>query len=181
MVRLKLYSMSFTFVAGAFLAGCSGTAKSPDVSSDIRKSLDSAGFHDVSVSQDREKGVVKLTGSVRTDNDKSQAETMARGEARGQVVSDEIQVLPPGAEHEAKVIDKDTDTAIEKNLDAALVGHRFKKGVSADTKNGVVTLTGKVSSEHRRDEVQQIAQSIPNVQQVVNELQVPRQKATSSN
>jgi hyperosmotically inducible protein len=168
-------------VAGALLAGCSSTAKSPDVSSDIRKSLDGAGFHDVSVSQDREKGVVTLTGNVQTDNDKSQVESIAKGEARGQVVSDEIQVLPPGAQHEAKVIDKDTDTAIEKNLDAALVGHRLKRGVSADTRNGVVTLTGKVPSERRRDEVQQIAQSIPNVQQVVNELQVPKQKATSSN
>lgn len=180
MERLKLYSISFVFLAGT-LAGCSTTPKSPEVGSNIRKSLDGAGLHDVSVSQDRDKGVVTLSGNVPTDADKSQAESIAKGEAQGQVVADQIQVLPPGGEHQAKVIDKDEDTAIDKNLDAALVGHRMKQGVSYDTKNGVVTLSGKVSSEHRRDEVQQIAQSIPNVQQVVNELQVRGRKATTSN
>jgi hypothetical protein len=40
------------------LAGCSSTPKSPDVSDNIRKSLDESNLKDVSVSQDREKGVV---------------------------------------------------------------------------------------------------------------------------
>ena len=179
MERLKLYSISFVFLAGT-LAGCSSTPKSPEVGSDIRKSLDGAGLHDVSVSQDRDKGVVTLSGNVQTEAERSQAESIAKGGAEGQVVADQIQVLPPGGEHQAKVIDKDTDTAIEKNLDAALVGHRLKQGVSYEAKHGVVTLSGKVSSPQRRDEVQQIAQSIPDVQQVVNELQVRGQKATSS-
>jgi hyperosmotically inducible protein len=180
MERLKLTSISLVFLAGT-LAGCSSTPKSPDVAGDIRKSLDGAGFRDVSVSQDRDKGVVKLTGHVPTDNDKSQAESIAKAGAAGQVVSDEVAVLPPGEERDAKRIDSDTDKAIEKNLDAALVQHRLKKGISYDTKNGVVTLSGDVASQARRREVQQIAQAVPNVQQVVNELQIKGQKATSSN
>ena len=47
-------------VAGT-LVGCSTTStKTADVSDSIRTSLDQAGFKDVSVSQDRDKGVVTL-------------------------------------------------------------------------------------------------------------------------
>ena len=59
------------------LAGCSRIRKSPDVSDSIRKSLDQAGLQDVSVSQDRDKGVVTLGGHVPSDGDKSQAESMS--------------------------------------------------------------------------------------------------------
>jgi len=42
-----------------------------------------------------------------------------------------------------------------------------------------VTLTGEVNSQSRRMDVQQLAASIPNVRQVVNELQVKNQRASS--
>jgi hyperosmotically inducible protein len=171
--------LSVAFLAG-IIAGCSSTSQSPDVSGNIRKSLDGAGFKDVSVSQDRDKGVVTLKGSVKGDNDKGMAESMAKAEAPGQVVADEIEVLPAGVEKEAKRMDSDMDKAIDKNLDAALVQHDLTKGVSYDTRNGVVTLSGHVPSQENRREVQQIAASVPNVQQVVNELQVKGQKASSS-
>jgi hypothetical protein len=43
-----------------------------------------------------------------------------------------------------------------------------------------VTLTGEVNSQSRRAQVEKVASTVPNVQQVVNELQVKDQKATSS-
>ena len=46
------------------LAGCSTSTKSADVSSQIRSSLDQAGFKNVSASQDQDKGVVTLAGHV---------------------------------------------------------------------------------------------------------------------
>ena len=58
--------------------------------------------------------------------------------------------------------------------------HKLKKGVSYDVKNGVVTLKGTVISESRRAEVEKVASKVPNVSQVVNELQIKNQKATSS-
>lgn len=43
------------------VAGCSRpSTKSPDVSSAVRQSLEQAGLNDVSVDQDRDKGVVTL-------------------------------------------------------------------------------------------------------------------------
>jgi osmotically-inducible protein OsmY len=52
--------------------------------------------------------------------------------------------------------------------------------VNYSVKNGVVTLTGEVSSEATRTAAQNVAAGVPNVQQVVNDLQVKNQKASSS-
>lgn len=169
------------FISVASLAGCSSARKSPDVVSGIRQSLDQSGYKDVSVSQDRDKGVVTLTGHVPADADKLEAESIATSLAAGQVVSDQIAVLPPGDEKNAAAINSDLDQGIEKNVDAALIQNRAKKNVSYEVKNGVVTLTGSVNSEIKRKQVERIASAVPNVKQVVNELQVKDQKASSSN
>jgi hypothetical protein len=52
------------------LSGCSELPKSPDITDAVRKFLDQAGYKDVSVSQDRDKGVVTLGGTVASDSDK---------------------------------------------------------------------------------------------------------------
>jgi hyperosmotically inducible protein len=162
------------------LVGCSTSTKSPDVSDSIRKSLDQAGLKAVSVTQDRDKGVVTLSGNVAADADKAQAESIATSIATGQVVSNQIAVVPPGAESQAKAVNSDLDAGIEKNLDAALIQNKLHKGVKYDVKSGVVTLTGEVNSESKRAQVAQVASTVPNVQQVVNELQVKGQKATTT-
>lgn len=176
MKTVRLLVTLLTLLIVGTLAGCSGTTKSPDVSDSIRKSLDQAGLQDVSVSQDRDKGVVTLGGHVPSDGAKSQAESIAKSIAGGQVVSNQIGVIPPGAESEAKTINSDLDKGIENNLHAALIQHRLNKGVKYDVKNGVVTLAGEVNSQARRAQVEKVASAVPNVQQVVNELQVKNQR-----
>jgi hyperosmotically inducible protein len=180
MKRLRLSVAILTLVAAGTLAGCSGTAASPDVSESIRKSLDHAGFKDVSVSQDREKGVVTLGGQVGSENDKAQAESLAKSLAGAQVVADQIAVIPKGVEKEAKAVNSDLDEGIEKNLDAALIQNRMHGNVKYEVKSGVVTLTGEVNSQYKRDHAEQVATRVPNVKQVVNDLQVKNQKASSS-
>ena len=167
-------------IAGSFV-GCSSTTKSADVTASIRTSLDQANLKNVSVSQDREKGVVTLGGNVAADADKSQAESIAKSIAGGQVVSDQIAVIPVGAESEAKTVNSDLDKGIENNLDAALILSKLHQNVKNDVKNGVVTLTGEVRSQSERAQAETVAAAVPNVLQVVNELQVKNQKATSSN
>jgi hyperosmotically inducible protein len=172
----------FGLVAMAvILAGCSATTKSADVSDAVRKALDQSGYKDVSVSEDRDKGVVTLKGHVPADSDKAQAERLAKGMAGDLVVADEIIVLPPGGESAAKAVNSDLDNAIDKLLDAALIQTSLHDNVKYSTKNGVITLTGNVTSQQIRDQAQAIAAGIPNVQQVVNELQVKDQKATGTN
>src|ERR1700683_15160 len=96
-----LHALPTLLVVG-LLAGCSAAGKSPDVSKDVRASLDQNGFKDISVSQDRDKGVVTLTGQVAADSDKAQAESLAKAVAGQQVVANEIIVTPPGIEADAK-------------------------------------------------------------------------------
>jgi hyperosmotically inducible protein len=180
---MKTHKLSLSLLAlilvGA-LVGCSTSTKSPNLSDNIRKSLDQAGLKDVTVSQDRDKGVVTLGGHVAAEADKVQAESLAKSIAAGQVVANQIAVTPPGVESEAKTVNSDLDAGIAKNLDAALITNRVHKGVKFDVKNGVVTLTGKVNSKGHRRRAEKVASSVPNVKQVVNELEIKNPKATSS-
>lgn len=171
-----------TLAAVISLVGCSGGAtKSPDVTDSVRKALDQANLHDVKVRQDRDKGVVTLTGQVAADADKAQAESITKSIVGSQVVADEIAVVPPGpGSSDAKTVNSDLDKGIEKNLDAALIQNRLNKDVKYDVKNGVVTLTGEVNSQAKRAQVEKVAAGVPHVQQVVNELQVKNQKASST-
>ena len=167
-------------VAGMFVGCSQPSPKSPDVSGNIRQSLDQAGFKDVSVTQDRDKGVVTLGGHVAADQDKAQAESIATSLSGGQVVANQIAVTPLGSENAAKAVNSDVDGGIEKNLDAALIQNKLHESVKYAVKNSVVTLTGEVDSQSKRQQAESIASSVPNVGQVVNELQVKNQKATTS-
>jgi len=179
-LKLGLYALA-TVLVGT-LVGCStASTKAADVSDSLRASLDQAGFKDVSVTQDRDKGVVTLGGHVRADNDKAQAESIAKNVAGSQVVANEIAVIPPGVESDAKKVNSDLDKGIESNLDAALIADNLHDTVKYAVKNHVVTLTGEVDSQSKRARAERVAAGVPNVDQVVNELQVKRQKATSSN
>jgi osmotically-inducible protein OsmY len=173
--------LAVVVVAGTF-AGCSTTStKSADVSSQIRTSLDQAGFKNVSASQDRDQGVVTLAGQVPAEGDKAQAESIAKSIAGTQVVSNQIAVIPPGAESEAEKVNSDLDKGIKNNLDAALIQYRLHESVKYAVKNHVVTLTGEVDSQSKRARAEEVASAVINVHQVVNELQVKGQKASSSN
>lgn len=181
MNKLRLSVVVMALLVLGIVAGCSRTTTtSPEVSSNIRKSLGQAGFKDVSVSQDRDKGVVTLGGTVASENDKAQAESLAKSLAIGQVVADQIAVIPVGSEKDAKIVNSDLDDAIEKNLDAALIQNTMHDTVKFAVKNNVVTLTGDVNSQLKRDQAQTVAAAVPNVKQVVNDLQVKDQKASSS-
>ena len=173
-------SLGLTLLVVGALTGCSQTStKSPDVSDGIRKSLDQKRLTDVSVSQDRDKGVVTLGGDVAADADKAEAESIAKSMAAGQVVANQIAVQPPGLEQDAKTVTSDLDKGIEQNLDAALIQSGLHDGVKYGVKTGVVTLTGEVNSQAKRVQAEKVASSVPNVKQVVNELEVKNQKATS--
>jgi hyperosmotically inducible periplasmic protein len=180
MKTIKLLLALLTLIVVGSMLGCSKASASPDVSNGIRKSLDQAGLKDVSVSQDRDKGIVTLGGQVTSDSDKSRAESVAKSFAGIQVVANQIAVIPLGVEKEAKAVNSDLDQGIEKNLDAALIQNKMRDAVKYEVKSGVVTLTGEVNSEEMRSSAEKVAAGVPNVQQVVNDLQVKNQKASSS-
>ena len=170
--------LSFILVLGSACAN--RPPKAPDVTTNIRQALDRAGLNDVSVSQDRDKNVVTLTGKVASDDDKTRAESIARSAAGTQVVANEIAVRPAGEESAARKVQSDLDKAIDKNLDAKLVQLNLNRDIRHAVKNGVVTLKGEVPSQSQRASVEKVASDVQNVKQVVNELEVKHQKATST-
>ena len=105
--------------------------------------MEQAGFKDISVTQDRDKGIVTLGGKVTSEGDKAQAESLAKSLALGQVVADQIAVVPVGIEKDAKTVNSDLDDGIEKNLDAALIQNNMHDDVKFAVKSNVVTLTGR--------------------------------------
>lgn len=181
MKTMNCISSALLALAIALTLACSGRpSRAPDVTGDIRHSLEQAGLKDVSVSQDRDKDVVTLTGKVASDDEKARAESIARSVAGSEVVSNEIGVRPNGEESTARKVDSDLDSGIDKNLDAMLIQHKLKRDVKYDVTNGVVTLKGDVRSQAQRDSVEKLAGQVPNVKQVVNQLEVSHQKATST-
>ena len=181
MKTAKLLFILLALFALGSVCGCSRVpAKSVDVSDSIRKSLDEAGLKAVSVSQDRDKGIVTLGGQVAGENDKAQAESIAKSVSGTQVVANQIAVIPVGGEKAAKAVNSDLDQGIESNLDAALIQNKMHDSVKYEVNSAVVTLSGEVNSEETRSRAANVASGVPNVQQVVNDLQVRNQKASSS-
>jgi osmotically-inducible protein OsmY len=169
------------FAAIGLLAGCSTTQKAAPVADNIRKSLEQAGLKNVSVAQDRDKGVITLGGHVAADADKARADQIAQSLATDQVVANQVAVLPVSDSGPAKTVYADLDKGIDNNLDAALISSGYKTGIGHSVKNGVVTLTGTIDTPQQRTQLETIAQGVPNTQQVVNEIQTRHQKATSTN
>jgi len=170
-----------TLLLVGMLVGCSSNGTQvPDVKDDIRSAFDSHGWKNISVTQDRDKGVVTLSGHVVTDADKSEAAAVAQRIAAKQVVSNQITVEPQGAGNDVQKVSNDIDDGIDRGMKVLLKNNQPGDDISYDVKSGVVTLTGSVNSEDRRTQVESQAKKLANVTQVVNELQVKNQKATTS-
>jgi osmotically-inducible protein OsmY len=139
----------------------------------VKNAEKQAGYNDVSVSVDKDKGVVALTGKVASEADKDRAGQVAQGVAGNLVVSNQISIEPPGAESRARDIESNVDDGIKKNFKAVLIANHWEKDdINYSVKNGVLTIKGKVPTQQERQVIEKTAASVPNVTQVVNELDV---------
>jgi osmotically-inducible protein OsmY len=167
-------------VGALAVAGCNREAQSADVADSIERSLDQANLDDVSVDQDREKGVVTLSGSVATDSQKAEAESIAKAAAPRDVIANEIRVLPAGMEGRADDVVDDLDAGIGNNLDAAFTKADIR-GIDHAVESQVVTLTGEAASTAERTRIEKLAAGVPNVKQVVNKIEITRNGAADAN
>ena len=92
---LSVFAMVFT------MACSQQRANTPDVSGQIKDGLKANNLANVDVKEDRDKGVITLTGDVKSDQEKVQAEDIAKQNAGGLVIANEIGVRPEGAEGDA--------------------------------------------------------------------------------
>lgn len=141
----------------------------------VKKALEQADLSDVTVSEDKDKNTITLGGKVHSENAKQQAEQVSQSAAGNRVIANEVLVEAAGQETQSKKIQGNLDSGIEKNFKAAMEAKGLdKQHIRADAKNGVLTLKGSVKSSQQKQEAQQLAQSIPNVEQVLNQIEVQR-------
>jgi hyperosmotically inducible protein len=164
------------------VAGCHNQPAHPDEKSAVTTSLGSNGLAEVSVSQDRDKGVMTLTGDLGSDDQKAQAENLTRQAAPDYTIADEIGVRPPGQDH-AGAIASDLDSAIEDNFKATIKAHDNldDQSIHYKAKNGTLVLNGSVKTSEQKKEAEDLAHQVPNVQQVVNEIKVDPKKHSTAN
>jgi hyperosmotically inducible protein len=176
---------SAVVLAGALaIAGCHNQPAHPDEKSAVTSSLNSNNsLSSVSVSQDQDKGVMTLTGNVASDDLKSQAENLAKQAAPDYTIADEIGVRPIGVEGQAGSVASNLDNGIEDNFKAAIKSHKNldNQSIHAKAKNGTLVLTGSVKTVQQKKEAGVLAKTVPNVQQVVNELEVEPKKHSPAN
>ena len=181
--QYKFLSGSVAIMAGVLVvSGCQNKPAHPDEKSAVTNAMSSNNMGDVSVSQDQEKGVMTLTGNVASADQKSQAEALAKQAAPDYTVANEIGVRPTGAEGQAKAVDSNLDSAIEDNFKASLKANKHLDDQSIDysAKNGTLVLKGSVKTAAQKTEAGKLAKQVPNVQQVVNEIEVKPGKHSTS-
>jgi osmotically-inducible protein OsmY len=173
-MRLKVITIA---IATALFLATSACSKQPErtYKDSVKTALEQADLKDVSVSEDADKNTITLGGTLHSEEAKQRAADVAKANAGARVVANEISVEPVGQESQAKSVESNLDDGIENNYKAALVAKGLdKQHIRFDAKNGVLTLKGKVKNPTLRKEAEQLAQAVPNVQQVVNQIDVSR-------
>ncbi len=156
------------FVAGS-IGGCNGTnatPQHPDEVDSVVHALIVNGLYKVSVSLDRTKGVMTLTGNVQSQDQKTYAAQIAHEDASHYTIANEIGVIPPSCGVPANRGQVQAMLQAHKNLD--------QQDIDYEAKNGTLVLSGNVQSAHERVEAVRLAKSVPNVERVVNQIKVKR-------
>ena len=165
----------FFLLAPLFLTLACSHRDNVSYKDDVKKALEQADLKDVTVSEDQDKNTITLGGRVHSSDTKAKAVDVAKAAANTRIIANEISVQPVGFESQAKDVASNLDDGIEKDYKAALISSGLdKQHVSFKAKNGVLTLTGSVHNVNERQRAEKLAAGIPNVQQVLNQIEVRR-------
>jgi hyperosmotically inducible periplasmic protein len=177
----RLFGAATALAAALAFAGCQ-KATHPDEKSAVTNALNSISLSAVDVSQDREKGVMTLKGNVASQDQKDHAEAAAKQAAPDYTIANEIGVRPP-EEAKAGAVASDLDSAIEDNFKAEIKAHENlnDQSIRCSAKNGTLMLEGSVKTAAQKREAGNLAKHVPNVQQVVNEIEVKPDKHSTAN
>jgi hyperosmotically inducible protein len=122
------------------------------------------------INVDVNRGVVKLSGFVDTQDEKAKAGDVARGVDGVASVQNDISVKKENSST-GEVID---DSILTAKVKAALIESPETKAhqINVETKLGVVQLSGFVDSAAAKDAATSVARSVTGVKDVKNELSV---------
>jgi|SRR5690242_5503445 len=162
-------------LATLITSACNQKRNEASYKDSVQQALEQADLKDVTVREDVDKNTITLGGTLHSEDAKRQAGQVAQAAAGNRIIANEIGVEPVGHASEARKIASNVDDAIEDNYKAALISKGLdKQSIRYDSKNGVLTLKGSVKSPQQRKDAEQVADNVPNVEQVVNEIQVRR-------
>ncbi len=137
----------------------------------INNALTASDLGAVTVKVDDDKKVVSLSGEVASVDQKQQAEQIAKDNAAGYVVANEVAVNPANNTHDAKKVSGNLDDSIKSQFKALVAQNNWdNQNIKSNVKNGVLTLKGDVDTQSQSMAIQKAAASIPHVKQVVNEM-----------
>jgi hyperosmotically inducible protein len=170
------------FTALLILGACNNNAQHPDVKDTVDTAMTRHDLGVVKVSQDRDKGVLTLTGDVETADKKAEAESVAKEAAPGYTIANEVGVRPIGTESQAKSVDSNLDDGIENDYKAAIKAHKDldDQSIHYDAKNGTLMLKGSVKTAAQKKEAALLAKNTPNVKDVVDEIEVKPDKHSTA-
>ena len=126
---------------------------------------------------DTKRSVVTLTGTVDSAQAESRAVEIARSTNGVKNVVDQLTVTPPTvATSGASVPETMTDPAITTAVKSSLLADPRSSGlkIDVDTKNSVVTLSGRVKTAEEKARAEDVAKNTKGVASVVNKLKVGR-------
>src|SRR5579862_8088493 len=173
---MKRNSLLIAGIALAMSVACWGQfGKGYSEADAVRNALKQADLKDVTVSDDADKNTITQGGTVHSEDAKARAAEVAKSAAGNRQIANEISVQPVGDESQARSIASNRDDAIEDNYKAELLSRRLdKESIHYKAKNGVLVLTGSVKSPRQKQEAYELARKVPNVRQVVNQIEVRR-------
>ena len=121
-------------------------------------------------------GVVTLTGKAPSEIDRELAGNVAKDTTGVKQVNNHIRVEPGLKPSDASLREsaRVTDLEIHAYLRERLAASEFLSGneINVGVKDRVVTLTGRTQTPQQKAGVEQLARSLPNVANVVNQLNV---------
>ncbi len=134
--------------------------------------LTNEGVSGTGINVDTTDGRVTLHGKVRTEDEKTNAETAVKAIDGVREVRNLLQVVPERREERAKRSDADVKTAVKRALDADK-SLRDSNIAVASVNDGVVLLSGKAETVTDHLRAIEDASRVPGVRRVASEVQSP--------
>jgi osmotically-inducible protein OsmY len=167
---LRLVPVVAMLGAAPLTSACSKPADHPDLESRVNDQLKAGKLDDkVKVDWKKDENAVHLSGKVDSAADKARAEELAQkavgtsGRVVNEVAVDDVDM--------GKVDDR-IESELKKMFEDRTEWDFDGKGVSFDSKEGVVTITGHVENAATKTKIGERARAVAGVKDVVNDLKV---------
>jgi osmotically-inducible protein OsmY len=175
-LRLRLPVLSIAILAATIiLSGCHNK-EHPDDRMAVYNTLDKNYLRSVTVSQDRGKGTITLNGIVGSMATRQMAEKLAQQAAPEYQILNRLQVQSTGLQDDiqAATQKQQLDSSIEQNFKAMIADVPSLKSekIQYTAFHGTLMLKGTVRSRKEREQAEDLAKRIPQVQHVDNQLQI---------